>query len=85
MAKEPRADKQRRKRQQKLKRLERHPPRLGHESMMRIPAFREAAAALTDRLRGAAGALGRLVSEQDFEHPLVDSMLRDRYALMRQL
>jgi hypothetical protein len=85
MAKKPRADKQRRKRQQKLKRLERHPPRLGHESMMRIPAFREAAAVLTDHLRVAAGAPIRLVSEEDFELPLVDSMLRERYAVNRQL
>ena len=85
MAKKPRADKQWRKRQQKLKRLDRHPPRLGHESMLQIPAFRDAAAVLTERLRTAAGALRRQVSEQDFEHPLVDSMLRDRYALVRQL
>jgi hypothetical protein len=83
--KSPRGDKQRRKREQKLKRLERHPPRLGHESMMAVRAFSRAAAALSEHLRVTPGTPVRLVSGRDFDLPVVDSMLRERYALVRQL
>src|SRR4051794_8251978 len=84
-SKNPRGDKRRRKREQALKRLRGHPPRLGHESMMAIPAIGQAAAALSEHLRVSPGAPVRMVSERDFELPVVDSMLRTRYTLVRQL
>jgi len=68
-----------------LDRLKRHPPRLGHESMMAIPAFRAAATALSESLRVTPGTPVRLVSEGDFALPAVDSMLRNRLAIVRQL
>jgi hypothetical protein len=64
-----RDDKQQRKREQKQKRLALHPPRLGHESMLAIPAFRAAATALSESLRVALGAAVRLVSEDDLALP----------------
>jgi len=79
------ADKQRRKREQRQKRLKRHPPRLGHESMLAIPAFRRAAAALSDSLRVTPGAAVRLVSESDLALPAVDSMLQERHVVVRQI
>jgi len=78
-------DKQRRKREQKEKRLARHPPRLGHESMQAIPAFRAAAAALSESLRVPPGAPVRLVSEDDLALPAVESMLHQRHAIVRQV
>lgn len=83
--KRPSGDKQRRKREQRQKRLTRHPPRLGHESMMAIPVFRAAAAALSESLRVAPGLPVRLVSEDDLALPAVDSMLQQRHAIARQL
>ncbi len=83
--KQPNGDKQRRKREQRQKRLARHPPRLGHESMMAIPAFRAAAAALSESLRVPPGNPVRLVSEDDLALPAVDSMLKQRHAIARQL
>jgi hypothetical protein len=81
----PNGTKQQRKREQRQKRLKRHPPRLGHESMMAIPAFRAAAAALSESLRVTPGTPVRLVSEDDFALPAVDSMLQSRLAIVRQL
>ena len=53
--------------------------------MMAIPAFGQAAAALSEHLRVSPGSPVRMVSERDFELPVVDSMLRTRYTLVRQL
>lgn len=80
-----RDDKQRRKREQKQKRLALHPPRLGHESMLAIPAFRAATTALSESLRVAPGAQVRLVSEDDLALPAVESMLHQRHAMVRQI
>jgi len=82
---QPQGDKQRRKREQRQKRLKRHPPRLGHESMLAIPAFRTAAAALSDSLRVTPGIAVRLVSESDLALPAVDAMLLERHAIVQQL
>ncbi|HKO46518.1 MAG TPA: hypothetical protein VJV79_02270 [Polyangiaceae bacterium] len=83
--KRPNGTKQQRKREQRQKRLKRHPPRLGHESMMAIPAFRAAATALSESLRVTPGTPVRLVSEGDFALAAVDSMLQNRLAIVRQL
>jgi len=83
--KQSQGDKQRLKREQKQRRLKRHPPRLGHESMMAIPAFRKAAHALSDSLRVTPGAPVRLVSEADLAVPAIDSMLQERHAFVRQV
>jgi hypothetical protein len=85
MAKKLQLAKQLQKKRQKLRLLDRHPPRLGHETMMAIPAFRSAANALIERLRVPPGASVRLVSESDLAFSAVDEMLQVRYALLRQL
>jgi hypothetical protein len=53
--------------------------------MMAIPAFRAAAAELSDSLRVAPGTPVRLVSEDDLTLPGVESMLKQRHAIARQL
>lgn len=60
--------------------------RLGHETMLRLPAFAKAVDGLVGRLRTPPGAPPRLVTERDLmDTPEVDEMLQSRGALMTQL
>lgn len=53
--------------------------------MLAIPAFRAAAAALSESLRVPPGAPARLVSENDLALPAVESMLHQRHSIVRQV
>ena len=53
--------------------------------MLAIPAFRAAAAALSESLRVPPGAPARLVSEDDLALPAVESMLHQRHSIVRQV
>lgn len=84
MSRRGRYEKKYRKQRQRLRRLERHPPRLGHETMLELRPFRTATLALTERLQQSPGAPVRLFEEEDLSVAEVDAMLIERYSMVRQ-